>query len=271
MGWLEVKILKHEEKLKISLPLYKRYIDDICFIFPYRNQNSQEFMDIMNSEYSITKFTEERSLTEVVFLDCRVKCREISLYTDLYVKETATHIYVRAQSCHPKHHHNRPIQSNPKKDYAEIAIKTMISRNLLMVWCPHGQKWPCSWPFDVLLRHFCQVDIGVIFSEEPKCGGSASRHCCHEWHRLYRSSFWNCPGGGTIDDVIRSKWFGVIGVNPDGSFSVSVVSGLLFTIATASAMTVLRLSSSSCDAHSSGMRAHYVLCEFVIPINHPYD
>ena len=100
------------------------------------NQNSQEFMDFMNSVYSITKFTEECSLTEVVFLDCQVKRRENGLYTDLYVKETATHSYVRAQSCHPKHTITIGPYSQILRKTAEIAIMTTISRNVPMVWKP---------------------------------------------------------------------------------------------------------------------------------------
>ena len=51
------------------------------------------------------------------------------------------------------------------------------------------------------------------------------QNCSVNWtlphlFRLYTSSLRNCPGGGsTIDDFMRSKWFGVIGVSPVGSFS----------------------------------------------------
>ena len=89
--------------MNIKLPLYKRYIDDIFFIFPYSEDKLKDFMNLVNSEHRTIKFTEEHSLTEVVFLDCKVKRQPTGLYTDLYVKDTATHGYVRADSCHPKH------------------------------------------------------------------------------------------------------------------------------------------------------------------------
>ena len=104
MGRLEEKLLKTaEERLNIKLPLYKRYIDDIFFIFPYSEDKLKDFMKLVNSEHRTIKFTEEHSLTEVVFVDCKVKRQPTGLYTDLYVKDTATYGYVRADSCHPKH------------------------------------------------------------------------------------------------------------------------------------------------------------------------
>ena len=86
MGRLEEKLLKTaEERLNIKLPLYKRYIEDIFFIFPYSEDKLKDFMNLVNSEHRTIKFTEEHSLTEVVFLDCKVKRQPTGLYTDLYI------------------------------------------------------------------------------------------------------------------------------------------------------------------------------------------
>ena len=54
-------------------------------------------MDFMNSENCTIRFTEEHSLTEVMFLNCQVKWRENGLYTDLYIEETDTQSYVRLE------------------------------------------------------------------------------------------------------------------------------------------------------------------------------
>ena len=79
MGRLEEKVLKTaEERLNIKLPLYKRYIDDI-FIFPYSEDKLKDFMNLVNSEHRTIKFTEDYSLTEVVFLDCKVKRQQTGL------------------------------------------------------------------------------------------------------------------------------------------------------------------------------------------------
>ena len=59
-------------------------------------------MTLMNSFHKTIKFTEEHSRNEIIFLDTYVKRDRDSLYTDLYVKETATHSYLHYTSCHPK-------------------------------------------------------------------------------------------------------------------------------------------------------------------------
>ena len=64
--------------------------------------------------------------------------------------------------------------------------------------------------------------------------------------QLYRSGLWNCPGGGSITpDLAVRRWLGVIGVKLVGSLRVSIVKGRLFTMAAASDIRVLRLSSSN--------------------------
>ena len=103
MATLEEKLLeKAKTDLQIELPLYLRYIDDIFFIFPYSEMKLEQFMTLMNSYRKTIKFTEEHSRNKIIFLDTYVKCDKDSLYTDLYVKETATHSYLNYPSCHPQ-------------------------------------------------------------------------------------------------------------------------------------------------------------------------
>ena len=93
---------KTKTELQIELPLYLRYINDIFFIFPYSETKLEQFMTLMNSFRKTIKFTEEHSKNETISLDTYVKPDGDSLYTDLYVKETATHSYLHYTSCHPK-------------------------------------------------------------------------------------------------------------------------------------------------------------------------
>ena len=104
MARLKVKLLeKAKTDLQIELPLYLRYIDDIFFIFPYSETKLEQFMTLMNSYHKTIKFAEEHSRNEIIFLDTYVKRDKDSLYTDLYVKETATHSSLHYTSCHPKY------------------------------------------------------------------------------------------------------------------------------------------------------------------------
>ena len=104
MAYLEQKLLEKAKKdLHIVLPLYLRYIDDIFFVFPECEQRLSEFMQMANSFHTTIKFTEEHSTKQVIFLDTIVKKRDSGLYTDLFVKETATHSYLMYDSCHPPH------------------------------------------------------------------------------------------------------------------------------------------------------------------------
>ena len=98
---LEEKMLE-KAKSELDIELYLRYIDDKFFIFPYSETKLEQFMTLMNSFHKSIKFTEEHSRNEIIFLDTYVKRDGDSLYTDLYVKETATHSYLHYTSCHPK-------------------------------------------------------------------------------------------------------------------------------------------------------------------------
>ena len=95
MAYLERKLLEKAKKdLNIVLPLYLRYIDDIFFVFPECEQRLSEFMQMANSFHTTIKLTEEHSTEQVIFLNTIVKRRDSGLYTDLFVKETATHSYL---------------------------------------------------------------------------------------------------------------------------------------------------------------------------------
>ena len=69
-----------------------------------------------NSFHKTIKFTEEHSTTSVVFLDCTIIRENDRLHTNLHVKDTATHSYVTAESCHPRH----IIQKGPYSQFLRL-------------------------------------------------------------------------------------------------------------------------------------------------------
>ena len=119
MERLEKKLLeKARTELQIELPLYLHYIDDIFFIFPYNETKLEEFMTLMNSFHKTIKFTEEHSREGIIFLDTYVKRDGDSLYTDLYVKEMATHSCLLYTSCHPQN----CIKKGPYSQFLRIKL-----------------------------------------------------------------------------------------------------------------------------------------------------
>ena len=96
-----------KSSLRKRKPIFKssyHYIYAISMIYSlYFHTAKRNLSNSWPSYHKTIKFTEEHSRNEIIFLDTYVKRDKDSLYTDLYVKETATqHSYLHYTSCHPK-------------------------------------------------------------------------------------------------------------------------------------------------------------------------
>jgi len=80
-----------------------RYIDDIFMIWQHGEEKLKDFISQLNSCHPSIKFTVEYSFEKINFLDVAVTLKEGKLITDLYVKDTDTHQYLDASSCHVFH------------------------------------------------------------------------------------------------------------------------------------------------------------------------
>ena len=84
--------------------LWVRYIDDIFMIFQHGEDELLKFITYLNSCNPHIQFTHECSKSKINFLDTTVHMSENNtMYTDLYTKPTDAHMYLRYDSCHPKH------------------------------------------------------------------------------------------------------------------------------------------------------------------------
>ena len=96
-----------EENLLSSFPLkplvWWRYIDDIFLLWEHGEEQLKNFLQYINSAHQTIKFTADYSTDKINFLDVEVIRRGDTLLTDLYVKQTDTHQYLDASSCHPNH------------------------------------------------------------------------------------------------------------------------------------------------------------------------
>ena len=101
MGKLESLLLAtwHQHIL-----LWKRFIDDIFFIFTGTFTELQLFQDFMNSFHRTIKFTFESSYTSVNFLDTTAYLNnKRKLFTTLYKKPTDCSFLLHFTSHHPLH------------------------------------------------------------------------------------------------------------------------------------------------------------------------
>ena len=81
-------------------------IDDIFFIWTHGKEYLEIFLQELNNFNPDLKFTYESNEKEIPYLDLNVNMYKIS--TDLYIKSTDRHQYLRFTSSHPNHT-KRPI------------------------------------------------------------------------------------------------------------------------------------------------------------------
>ena len=107
MGWLEELILglwSNQQKTKPYL--WRRYIDDVFFIWRGDVQELKDFIHFINQQHPNIKFvaTFDSETKSIPFLDMLISINKDGyLETDLYKKETARIKYLLPSSCHPGH------------------------------------------------------------------------------------------------------------------------------------------------------------------------
>ncbi|MCP3929589.1 MAG: hypothetical protein GY705_10855, partial [Bacteroidetes bacterium] len=84
-----------------NIIFWKRFIDDIFCLFQGTEDQILAFIDFLNSWDDKIQFTANYSQKEVPFLDILVKIENNQLTTDLYVKPTDSHNYLKFDSAHP--------------------------------------------------------------------------------------------------------------------------------------------------------------------------
>ena len=81
-----------------------RYADDIFAVRTHDEPSLRAFIESVNRHHPTIKFTATWSAQHVIFLDrSRVYLQDGQIETDLHVKPTDRHQYLRMDSCHPKH------------------------------------------------------------------------------------------------------------------------------------------------------------------------
>ena len=109
LGYLEVQLYeniqnKHGSEFASYIRQnWKRFLDD-CFVIWNSNVPLEVFHCEINSLNEHIKFTMNRSKSSMPFLDILVQITEdFTIATDIFSKDTDTHMYLNFNSCHPKH------------------------------------------------------------------------------------------------------------------------------------------------------------------------
>ena len=100
MDYIETEFFKTQA---IKPWLWKRFIDDIFFIWTDSDENLNKFQKDLNEFHSNLEFTYEKSKEKIYFLDLVIKFTDGKIATDLYCKSTDSHQYLHYDSCHAEH------------------------------------------------------------------------------------------------------------------------------------------------------------------------
>ena len=100
------------------ISFYKRFLDDIFFVFLGSHKKLHEFLDEMNQIHPAIRFTichtklpgavdtcECPELDKIPFLDTTISVKNNLIVTDLYRKPSDRVQYLLPSSCHPNHCH----------------------------------------------------------------------------------------------------------------------------------------------------------------------
>ena len=111
--------------------IWWRYIDDIFFVWEHGEGSLKQFIEALNADHPIIKFSLERSKEEINVLDVNVILRNRQFETDLHIKPTDTHQFLDSTFSHPYHCEKR-LYSNylekwvMQRGYNERMVSTQI-------------------------------------------------------------------------------------------------------------------------------------------------
>ena len=98
MAELEEAILR---KTEFKPSFWWKYIDDLCFLWEYGEENLRSFINDKNKVHPTIKLIVEWSKTKIKFLYVMIIITEGIIETDLRVKPTDSYQYSLSSSYHP--------------------------------------------------------------------------------------------------------------------------------------------------------------------------
>ena len=95
-------ILREAELNYPELIFYGRYRDDCLVLWNGSEERLNQFFNFINTLDEYLKFTMEIGGDSLAYLDLLISIVDHLLYTTVYSKPTDSHLYLQADSCHPK-------------------------------------------------------------------------------------------------------------------------------------------------------------------------
>ncbi|XP_065671866.1 uncharacterized protein LOC136089724 [Hydra vulgaris] len=113
MGRTDEKII---DQFSMRISLYKKFIDDIFFIFHGPPEKLTQVFEFMNAIYSMIKFTFNNSNNSINFMDLTIiKKLDGKLETTIFKKATDTTALLHYNSFHPPHQKSNLVYSQALK------------------------------------------------------------------------------------------------------------------------------------------------------------
>ncbi|OCT87659.1 hypothetical protein XELAEV_18021356mg [Xenopus laevis] len=104
MGWWEENhVFGGSDPNLERVILFRRYIDDLLFIWAGNKDSFQGFVESLTNEELNLKFTSTFNTESIVYLDLLISTKEQEIVTTIYSKLCTGNSLLRADSCHPGH------------------------------------------------------------------------------------------------------------------------------------------------------------------------
>ena len=184
--------------------LYRRYIDDIFFIWPGNVNELLQFELFLNSLIKGIKLTFTYSYDSVKFLDTIVYVYDLEqrLKTKVFFKPTDSHSLLSTNSFHPKHTFNGILKSQFKRyksicqnridyiDACETLITSLARRgyNLRKMRILANNLWMNELSIKPM-RHDNIIYFSIIYGECGKAIAKTAAALARE-HGIYISTAW---------------------------------------------------------------------------------
>ena len=110
--------------------IWFRYIDDLFFIWTHGEEKLQLFLRDLNNYNPHIKFTYEFHKEHISFLDFKVSFCDGKLTTDMHVKPTDRHQYLRYTSAHPNHTKRSIVYSQALRFSRICSYKNAFEKHL---------------------------------------------------------------------------------------------------------------------------------------------
>uniref|UniRef100_A0A8C5LZ93 Reverse transcriptase domain-containing protein n=1 Tax=Leptobrachium leishanense TaxID=445787 RepID=A0A8C5LZ93_9ANUR len=98
-GW-EAQFVYGSHSWAHNIPLYRRYIDDVFFIWRGNEEDLITFLDSLNSQVWGITLENKWSREKITFLDLEIYISEGSVKCKTFFKEVDTNTYINTTSCH---------------------------------------------------------------------------------------------------------------------------------------------------------------------------